>query len=56
MHPRPLREWAEVVKGVMEREEKVNRTEKNHGVIPEMLKIAALVEMLPAEIHGHDAA
>jgi hypothetical protein len=35
---------------MMEWEEKVNRTENKIGVIPEMLKIAALVEMLPAEI------
>ncbi len=34
----------------MEWEEKVIRTEKNYGVIPEMLKIAALFEVLPAEI------
>jgi hypothetical protein len=50
LYPKHLRDLTEVVKGVMEWEEKLNRVEKSYGVIPEMLKIAALVEMLPAEI------
>ena len=46
MYPRYLKDLSEVVEGVMEWEEKVNRTEKTYGAIPGILRIAALVVML----------
>ena len=49
VYPRPLRDLHEVVNGVMEWEERVTSMEATYGVIPKMLKIAALVEMLPTE-------
>ena len=50
LYPKALKELAEVVRGIMEWEEKLCRLEKSYGVIPELLKIAALVEMLPQTI------
>ena len=50
LYPRCLKGLTGVVVGVMEWEEKVNRTEKTYGDILEILRIAALVEMLPMEI------
>ena len=50
MYPKPIRELAEVVKGIMEWEERATRLETSYGAMPKMLKIAALVEMLPSEI------
>ncbi len=40
----------EVVTAVMEWEDKVAKVEKANEKIPEMLKVAALVEMMPLEI------
>ncbi len=45
-----MRELSEVVKGVMVWEEKATRLEASYGAMPKMLKIAALVEILLAEI------
>ena len=50
LYPKPVRELAEVVKNVMEWEEKATRLEASYGQMPKMLKIAALVEMLPSEL------
>ena len=50
LYPKPIRELAGVVKGIMEWEERATRLETSYGAMPPMLKIAALVEMLPTEI------
>ena len=50
LYPKPIQELTGVVKGVMEWEEKATRLESSYGLMPKMLKIAALVEMLPGDI------
>jgi ubiquitin len=50
LYPRPLRYMSEVPTAVMEWEDKLTKVEKEYEAIPEMLKMAALVEMMPNEI------
>ena len=50
LYPRPLRHTGEVMVAVMDWEDKVAKVEKAYENIPELLKAAALVEMMPTEI------
>ena len=50
LYPRRLKRMDEVVVAVTEGEDKVAKVEKAYEDIPEILKIAALVEMMPTEI------
>ena len=50
LYPKMLKSMKEVVTGVMEWEDRMAKLEKTYQVVPEMLKVAALVEMMPAEV------
>ena len=50
LYPKPLKHMGEVVVKVTEREDKVTKVEKAYEEIPELLKVAALAEMMPTEI------